>query len=160
MRLVVVPPGGGDGDHGEVVPIRFNHGLEHLLRPIVGAHAPMADLPGLFRLEQGLVQLLATDDGRLVDLHEVVGVHIVGAEIGEALVEQARPVIGQKLALRDGQRLARFMAIDGTQRRFGRDPDLAAVRREEGGEGALAALVKGVRAEIVEVYARGERHFE
>ena len=44
------------------------------------------------------MQLLATDDLRLADAHEVVGVHIVGTQIGEARIEQPRPVIGQKLA--------------------------------------------------------------
>ena len=106
------------------------------------------------------MQLLATDDLRFADAHQVVGVNIVGTQIGEARIEQPRPVIGQNPALLDGQRLARFVAVNGTQRRFGRDPDLAAVGREEGGEGALATLVIGVGAEIVEVHARVERRVE
>ena len=76
----------------------------------------MAHLPGLFRLEEGLMQLLATDDLRLADAHEVIGVHVVGTQIGEARVEQPRPVIGQEPALLDGQRLARFVAVDRAAR--------------------------------------------
>ena len=106
------------------------------------------------------MQLLATDNFRLADGHQVIGVNIVGTEVGEAGIEQPRPVIGEKLALLGGQGLARFVAVNRAQRRFGRDPDFAAIRREEGGEGAFAPFVIDVGAEIVEVHAGVERRVE